>query len=154
VGRAGARLGRGDGGPNGWGIPVYERILERVPIHGSTRLLDVGCGAGRFCRIARDRGATVVGLDATSELIEIAKEGWSAPQGIGFPTEDGNSPAGRETLDRLRAGAQAAPAGVTIGGEAAQGADFLEAVYGNFRWWSRCSRARSAPCSCRSRPCS
>jgi RND superfamily putative drug exporter len=49
-----------------------------------------------------------------------------------FPTEDGNSPAGRETLDRLRAGAQAAPAGVTIGGEAAQGADFLEAVYGNF----------------------
>ena len=61
-------------GPNGWGIPVYERILERVPIDGSTRLLDVGCGAGRFCRIARDRSATVAGLDATSELIEIAKE--------------------------------------------------------------------------------
>jgi SAM-dependent methyltransferase len=61
-------------GPNGWGIPVYERILERVPIDGSTRLLDVGCGAGRFCCIARDRGATVAGLDATSELIEIAKE--------------------------------------------------------------------------------
>ena len=61
-------------GPNGWGIPVYERILERVPVDGSTRLLDVGCGAGRFCRIARDRGATVAGLDATSEFIEIAKE--------------------------------------------------------------------------------
>jgi SAM-dependent methyltransferase len=61
-------------GPNGWGIPVYERILERMPIDGSTRLLDVGCGAGRFCRIARDRGATVTGLDATSEFIEIAKE--------------------------------------------------------------------------------
>jgi SAM-dependent methyltransferase len=61
-------------GPNGWGIPVYERILERVPIDGSTRLLDVGCGAGRFCRIARDRGATVAGLDATSEFIEIAAE--------------------------------------------------------------------------------
>jgi SAM-dependent methyltransferase len=61
-------------GPNGWGIPVYERILERVPIDASTRLLDVGCGAGRFCRIARDRGATVAGLDATPELIEIARE--------------------------------------------------------------------------------
>ena len=61
-------------GPNGWGIPVYERILERVPVDGSTRLLDVGCGAGRFCRIARDRGATVAGLDATNELIEIARE--------------------------------------------------------------------------------
>jgi ubiquinone/menaquinone biosynthesis C-methylase UbiE len=61
-------------GPNGWGIPVYERILERVPIDGSTRVLDVGCGAGRFCRIARDRGATVAGLDATSEFIEIAAQ--------------------------------------------------------------------------------
>lgn len=61
-------------GSSGWGIPVYERILERVPIDGSTRLLDAGCGAGRFCRIARDRGATVAGLDATKELVEIAAE--------------------------------------------------------------------------------
>jgi SAM-dependent methyltransferase len=61
-------------GPNGWGIPVYQRILERVPVDESTRLLDVGCGAGRFCRIARDRGATVAGLDATREFIEIARE--------------------------------------------------------------------------------
>lgn len=61
-------------GPNGWGIPVYERILERVPVDGSTQLLDVGCGAGRFCSIARDRGATVAGLDATSEFIEIAAQ--------------------------------------------------------------------------------
>ena len=61
-------------GPSGWGIPVYERILERVPVDGSTRLLDVGCGAGRFCRIARNRGATVSGLDATEEFIEIARE--------------------------------------------------------------------------------
>jgi SAM-dependent methyltransferase len=66
-------------GPHGWGIPVYERILERVPVDESTRLLDVGCGAGRFCRIARDRGATVAGLDATRELIEIARE--RTPQG-------------------------------------------------------------------------
>jgi putative drug exporter of the RND superfamily len=49
-----------------------------------------------------------------------------------IPTEDGNSPAGRETLDRIRATAQTLPAEVTVGGEAAQGADFLDAVYGNF----------------------
>jgi SAM-dependent methyltransferase len=61
-------------GANGWGVPVYQRILELVPVDGSTRLLDVGCGAGRFCRIARDRGATVAGLDATSEFIEIARD--------------------------------------------------------------------------------
>ena len=61
-------------GPNGWGIPVYGRILELVPIDESTRLLDVGCGAGRFCRSARERGATVAGLDATREFLEIAHE--------------------------------------------------------------------------------
>jgi RND superfamily putative drug exporter len=49
-----------------------------------------------------------------------------------IPTEDGNSPAGRATLDRIRATTQALPAEVTTGGEAAQGADFLDAVYGNF----------------------
>jgi putative drug exporter of the RND superfamily len=47
-----------------------------------------------------------------------------------IPTEDGNSPAGRETLDRIRA--TSLPADVTIGGEAAQGADFVDAVYANF----------------------
>jgi RND superfamily putative drug exporter len=47
-----------------------------------------------------------------------------------IPTEDGNSPAGRETLNRIRA--TSLPADVTIGGEAAQGADFLDAVYSNF----------------------
>jgi len=61
-------------GPSGLGIPVYRRILELVPIGEATRLLDVGCGAGRFCRIARDRGAWVAGLDATSRFIDIARE--------------------------------------------------------------------------------
>ncbi len=47
-----------------------------------------------------------------------------------IPTEDGNSPAGRETLDRIRA--STFPGDVAIGGEAAQGADFIDAVYANF----------------------
>lgn len=61
-------------GPSGWGVPVYERILESVPVGEDTRLLDVGCGAGRFCRIAHERGASVAGLDATPEFVEIARE--------------------------------------------------------------------------------
>jgi RND superfamily putative drug exporter len=47
-----------------------------------------------------------------------------------IPTEDGNSPAGRATVDRIRA--TTVPGDVTIGGEAAQSADFLDAVYSNF----------------------
>jgi putative drug exporter of the RND superfamily len=46
-----------------------------------------------------------------------------------IPSEDGNSRDGRATLDRVRA---ASPAGVAIGGQAAQSADLVDAVYGNF----------------------
>ena len=49
-----------------------------------------------------------------------------------IPTADGNSPAGRATLDRIRAATQPLPGRATVGGEAAQSADFLDAVYGNF----------------------
>jgi putative drug exporter of the RND superfamily len=44
-----------------------------------------------------------------------------------IPAGDGNSRAGRETLERLRAASD-----TTIGGQAAQSADFIDAVYGNF----------------------
>lgn len=60
-------------GWNGWGVPLYRRVLEHVPVGENTHVLDVGCGAGRFCRIAADRGARVSGIDATPELVEIAR---------------------------------------------------------------------------------
>ncbi len=47
-----------------------------------------------------------------------------------IPTQDGNTAAGRATLDRIRA--TNLPGQVTIGGEAAQGSDFVDSVYGNF----------------------
>ena len=65
-------------GWNGWGIPLYRHILERITVERGTRVLDVGCGAGRFCRIAADRGAQISGLDATATFIQIARERVSA----------------------------------------------------------------------------
>jgi ubiquinone/menaquinone biosynthesis C-methylase UbiE len=61
-------------GWNGWGIPLYRHILERVTVERGTRVLDMGCGAGRFCRIAADRGAHISGLDATAAFVQIARE--------------------------------------------------------------------------------
>ncbi|HWI09344.1 MAG TPA: class I SAM-dependent methyltransferase [Solirubrobacteraceae bacterium] len=61
-------------GWNGWGIALYRHVLERVEVASGTRVLDVGCGAGRFCRIAADRGARVAGIDATAAFVDIARE--------------------------------------------------------------------------------
>jgi SAM-dependent methyltransferase len=61
-------------GWNGWGVPLYRQILERVTVERGTRVLDMGCGAGRFGRIAADRGAHISGLDATAAFVQIARE--------------------------------------------------------------------------------
>jgi SAM-dependent methyltransferase len=61
-------------GPQGWGLPIYRHVLDRVGLDAGAAVLDVGCGAGRFARLAADRGATVSGLDATAGFIEIAAE--------------------------------------------------------------------------------
>lgn len=59
-------------GPRGWGTPVYRHVLERARVRPGTTVLDCGCGAGRFVRLAADRGATVAGIDASGDLVEIA----------------------------------------------------------------------------------
>jgi RND superfamily putative drug exporter len=74
--------------------------------------------------------AEVEGVQSTAAPADWRRGGTSLVTII--PTEDGNSPAGRATLDRLRGTTQTLPAEVTIGGQAAQGADFLDAVYSNF----------------------
>jgi SAM-dependent methyltransferase len=61
-------------GPGGWGTPVYEHVLDRAKIGPGSRVLDCGCGAGRFARMAADRGALVAGIDAAEQLIAIAAE--------------------------------------------------------------------------------
>jgi SAM-dependent methyltransferase len=59
-------------GPCGYGRPAYEFVLAQAAIGRGTAVLDVGCGAGRFARMAADLGAEVAGLDAAEELVEIA----------------------------------------------------------------------------------
>jgi putative drug exporter of the RND superfamily len=48
-----------------------------------------------------------------------------------FPSADGNSPAGRATLARLRAATDSMPGSVSIGGSVAGDTDFVAATYGN-----------------------
>ncbi|MGI8572272.1 MAG: class I SAM-dependent methyltransferase [Solirubrobacteraceae bacterium] len=54
--------------------PLYEAVLDKLGVGDGTELLDAGCGAGLAAQIAAGRGAVVSGFDATSELLEIARE--------------------------------------------------------------------------------
>ena len=47
-------------------------VLHEANIAAGTSVLDCGCGAGRFVRLAADRGAKVAGIDAANALVEIA----------------------------------------------------------------------------------
>ena len=49
-----------------------------------------------------------------------------------FSTPDASSQEGRDTLDRVRSAVHAAGPDVRLGGQPAQNADFISAVYGNF----------------------
>jgi SAM-dependent methyltransferase len=59
-------------GPQNWGTPLIERVLQRGGVGPGTLLLELGCGAGRLCRIAADRGAQVTGIDHDARQIQQA----------------------------------------------------------------------------------
>jgi SAM-dependent methyltransferase len=53
--------------------PLYDAVLERIGVGQGTELLDAGCGSGLAAQLAARRGAIVTGLDATPELLAIAR---------------------------------------------------------------------------------
>jgi SAM-dependent methyltransferase len=54
--------------------PTYEEAIRRVRLAPGQRVLDIGCGSGAFLRAAADHGAIASGLDASAELLAIARE--------------------------------------------------------------------------------
>jgi ubiquinone/menaquinone biosynthesis C-methylase UbiE len=59
--------------------PFYDAVHTQLGIKNGTRLLDVGCGAGGAALLAAQRGAQVVGLDASAPFIALASA--RLPQG-------------------------------------------------------------------------
>ncbi len=52
---------------------LYDAVLEAIAVGRGTRLLDAGCGAGMAAMLAAARGATVSGVDASDDLLAIAR---------------------------------------------------------------------------------
>ncbi|MCA1679621.1 MAG: anti-sigma factor antagonist [Actinobacteria bacterium] len=122
------------------GNPHADSLAQGGPARaGLQKLQDAGIGTGPlspFDALVRsgDAGAVakaIAGIDGVQSA--AAPADWRRDQTAVvtvIPTQDGNSAAGRATLDRIRA--TTLPGDVTIGGDAALSADFLDAVYGNF----------------------
>ena len=94
----------------------------RASAPGRCRRSRRSCASGDPGAVAAARApstacATAVGVAGRTALVTV------------IPAADGNSAEGRATLDRIR---DAAPARGRVGGQAAQSADFVDAVYGKF----------------------
>lgn len=51
-----------------------EGVVDLLDPEEGERILDIGCGTGHLTETIAERGADVVGLDASSEMIERARE--------------------------------------------------------------------------------
>ncbi len=122
------------------GNPRADSLANAGPARaGLEKLEDSGIGTGPLSpfdalvrsgdpKAVAESLAQVEGVRSAAAPADWRRDGTALVTII--PNEDGNSAAGRATLDRIRA--TALPGEVTIGGEAAQSADFVDAVYGNF----------------------
>jgi len=75
----------------------YDFVLNELGTTAATRLLDVGCGTGYFCKLAADHGAIVTGLDATAAFIEEAER--RSPAGTFIVGDMENLPFADQSFD-------------------------------------------------------
>ncbi len=68
---------------------VFPGVLRLLTVRPSERILDVACGQGAFSRVLQKKEARVTGLDASDQLIRIAKE--RSEPGIEFLVADARS---------------------------------------------------------------
>jgi SAM-dependent methyltransferase len=66
--------------PNDWAAsedqqaPTYEAGLERTGLRPGETVLDIACGVGSFLRLVGERGGVPAGIDASEELIAVARQ--------------------------------------------------------------------------------
>ncbi|WP_354700895.1 Membrane protein YdfJ [Paraconexibacter sp. AEG42_29] len=114
------------GGPAKVGL----QELEQSGIGGGAllphELLTTGDGAkGVATAVAR-----VDGVHGAVAPVAWTARGESAV--LAFPVQDGSKSAGRDLVDPIRDAARGAEPGARLGGQVAQNADFIDAVYGSF----------------------
>lgn len=93
-------------GWNGWGIPLYRHVLERVPVGSGARVLDVGCGARAVPRTEEGRGAR----PAPGGCARRDRDrGRADPAGVRLPPVPRAAPERRDDATRLHGGRSVRP---------------------------------------------
>ncbi len=54
-------------------IPAWKTAIERTGVKPGSAVLDLGCGSGEFCALATEAGAHATGIDASREMIGLAR---------------------------------------------------------------------------------
>ena len=50
-----------------------EGLLDLLDAKPDERILDLGCGTGHLTKLIKDKGASVIGIDSSAEMIAQAK---------------------------------------------------------------------------------
>jgi len=73
-------------------LDITEKTIRLMNLRPGERVLDLGCGQGRFTRRLAERGARVVGIDWSQEMLARARRHERAvPQGIEYRRLDARS---------------------------------------------------------------
>jgi SAM-dependent methyltransferase len=68
--------------------PVAEKVVARLGVQPTERVLDLGCGTGNVSLLAARAGADVVGVDPAARLLRVSRERLAA-EGLGGSFELG-----------------------------------------------------------------
>jgi ubiquinone/menaquinone biosynthesis C-methylase UbiE len=87
----------GDRGDFGRRYVLDPVMVPRALARSAKKVLDVGCGEGRFCRMLRTHGVDAVGIDSTPALIAAARA--RDARGAYLQATAERLPFGRERFD-------------------------------------------------------
>lgn len=55
-------------------VTTFKRVLDSTPLPLDPLVLDLGCGAGTYCRFLREKGFRVIGLDYSFPMLKRAQK--------------------------------------------------------------------------------
>ena len=53
---------------------LWQRYIDELLSLDVKRVLDIGCGGGKFCAMAKEQGLEVVGIDLSEKMVEAAQK--------------------------------------------------------------------------------